>query len=270
MIMRDIHQRFKQRQGDVHVVTYPKAGTTWLQEIVWLVNHDADFESANSRSGNERTVYIELVPPGKDRVADLEAAESPRHVKWHHPAWLLPPEVVQEGKVVYLMRNPKDTAVSWYHFQRMNRLYEFQGNFDEFFELFLRHDVPYGSYWDNVLSWWALRDRPNILFLTYEDLQKDLGKEVQKIADFLGKELSPEQVSAIVAHTSFETMRKNPMISGSKMDKVPGETDFMRKGQVGDWKRYFSADQDARMDAWIAKHAGVEKLPLVYELGPEA
>jgi hypothetical protein len=264
-IMRDIHERFEPRSGDVHVVTYPKAGTSWIQEIVWLVNHDADLAAANSLTSNQRTVYIELVLPGTDKIAELERMASPRHVKWHHPPWLLPPAVVQDGKIVYLMRNPKDTVVSWYHFQRMNKLYEFRGSFDEFFELFLKHDTPYGSYWHNVLSWWALRERPNILFLTYEDLHKDLAKEVRRIAEFLGKELTSEQVSAIVAHTSFDRMRANPMTNASKMPKVPGETDFMRKGQVGDWKRYFSADQNDRMDAWIAEHLKSEKLPLVYE-----
>ena len=54
---------------------------------------------------------------------DLDAAASPRHIKWHHPAWLLPPAVVSSGRVIYLYRNPKDTVVSWYHFQRLNPLY---------------------------------------------------------------------------------------------------------------------------------------------------
>jgi sulfotransferase len=50
----------------------------------------------------------------------------------------LPERVVNEGKIIYLLRNPKDTVVSWYHFQRMNVLYGFTGSFDEFFELFLQ------------------------------------------------------------------------------------------------------------------------------------
>merc|ERR1719487_907546 len=124
--MRDIHARFEPRADDVHVVTYPKAGTSWIQEIAWLVNHGADFEAANSRPSGERTVYIELAVKGRDKLAELASKVGPRHIKWHHPAWLLPTEVVHEAKVIYLMRNPKDTVVSWYHFQRMNKLYEFQ------------------------------------------------------------------------------------------------------------------------------------------------
>jgi len=52
----------------------------------------------------------------------LEAAPALRHVKWHHPAWLLPAAVPKAGRVVYVYRNPKDTVVSWFHFQRLNPL----------------------------------------------------------------------------------------------------------------------------------------------------
>ena len=48
-------------------------------------------------------------------IHDLQALDSavgPRHVKWHHPAWLLPPAVPASGRVIYVYRNPKDTVVS--------------------------------------------------------------------------------------------------------------------------------------------------------------
>jgi hypothetical protein len=54
-----------------------------------------------------------------------------------------------ESKIIYLYRNPKDTVVSWYHFQRLNPLYEFTGGFDNFFDLFLADRVAYGSYGTN-------------------------------------------------------------------------------------------------------------------------
>ncbi|CAE8592221.1 unnamed protein product [Polarella glacialis] len=264
-LMQAIHTRFQPRPTDVHIVTYPKAGTSWIQEIAWLVNHDADLEAARSTPSSQRTVYIELAVPGVDKLTQLDAAADPRHVKWHHSAWLLPAEVVREGKVIYLMRNPKDTVVSWYHFQRMNKLYAFQGTFDEFFELFLAHQVPYGSYWENVLSWWAVRQQPNVLFLTYEDLHQDLHGEVGKVANFLGRSLTPEQVNRIVEHSSFEQMRANPMTNASQMPKIEGESDFMRKGKVGDWKNYFSAEQDVRMNAWIKQHLGDIQIPMLFE-----
>ena len=234
--LADIARRYVPRQSDVHIVTYPKAGTSWIQEVAWLVNHEADISQSDKVPSSQRTVYIELRTSRADKLSQLAAAASPRHIKWHHSSPLLPEAVVKEGKVIYLLRNPKDTAVSWYHFQRMNPLYGFTGSFDAFFELFLRGDVAYGSYMHNVLSWWRLRHRPNVLLLTYEEMHAD------------------------------RRMASNPSTNAAQMSKVAGETDFMRKGQVGDWRNYFSEEQSRRMDAWISEHVGDEQLPLIYDL----
>jgi hypothetical protein len=264
--MREVHARFHARSSDVNVITYPKAGTSWIQEIAWLVNHDADLESARAKPSGQRTTYIELAVPGMDKLAHLESALSPRHVKWHHSAWMLPTAVCQTGRIIYVYRNPKDTVVSWYHFQRMNALYGFTGNFDDFFDLFLAHDIPYGSYWDNLHSWWQLRHQPNMLIIAYEDLQRDLSSQVSKVSDFLSAQLSSGQIAAIVDHTSFDNMRKNPMTNAATMPKIKGEGEFMRKGKVGDWRNYFSPEQSARMDAWINDNLKGEDIPMTYEL----
>ena len=262
--LADIARRYVPRSTDVHIVTYPKAGTSWIQEVVWLVNHDADIASSDKVPSSQRTVYIEL-HTSHDRLSQLDAMASPRHMKWHHSSPLLPKLVVNEGKIIYLLRNPKDTVVSWYHFQKMNVLYGFTGDFDAFFELFLRGDVAYGCYWHNVLSWWRLRHRANVLLLTYEMMHADLPAVVLRVAAFLGKELTSQQVAAIVEHCQFQRMKQNPATNAAQMPKVAGEADFMRKGQVGDWRNYLSEEQNKRMDAWVAEHVGDERLPLIYE-----
>lgn len=98
-----------------------------------------------------------------------------------------------------------------FHFQRMNPLYEFTGTFDDFFELFLADQTAYGSYWENLRSWWALRRQPNILVLSYEQMHADLDGVVRSVAAFVGKELTQDQVAAIGAHCSLDSMRSNPM-----------------------------------------------------------
>merc|ERR1711865_790315 len=140
-VMADVAARFEPRQDDVHIVTYPKAGTSWIQELTWLVNHNADLSAARATPSGQRTTYIELAIPNVDKLARLGAAPSPRHVKWHHAAWLLPPAVVSENKIIYLYRNPKDLVVSWYHFQRLNPIYGFEGSFGQFFDHFLEGHV---------------------------------------------------------------------------------------------------------------------------------
>ncbi len=211
-------------------------------------------------------VYIELSLSKADKLSQLHAAAAPRHIKWHHSSPLLPAKVVDEGRIIYLLRNPKDTVVSWYHFQRMNTLYHFTGGFDAFFDLFLRGETAYGCYMHNVLSWWRLRHRPNILLLTYEAMHADLGGVVSKVAAFLGKQLTAPQVATIVEHCAFEQMKANPATNAAQMPKVAGESEFMRKGRVGDWRRYLSEEQSRRVDAWVDAHVGEERLPFVYDL----
>jgi len=259
--LEKISKHFRARPTDVHIVTYPKAGTSWIQEVAWLVNHDADIEASNSTPSSQRTIYIELDNHKVDKFKMLRSAEGARHVKWHHPAELLPSDVISEGRIIYLLRNPKDTAVSWYHFQRMNTLYSFEGSFDQFFELFLQNKVSYGSYWHHILSYWKLRDQGNILFLTYEEMHSDLSEVVRKVGSFLSKDLSKKQVEAIVEHCSFRQMRSNPMTNASKMERIKGEGKFMRKGQVGDWTNYFSKEQNQRMEDWITENTEGSDLP---------
>ena len=159
-------------------------------------------------------MYIELVRNNGgevERVRGVEKMENPRHIKWHHASWLLPRSVTDSAKIIYLYRNPKDTAVSWYHFQRMNRLYGFVGVFDQFLPLFMEDKVPYGSYWENLNSWFRLREQKNILILSYEEMHMDIKAAISKISNFLGKHLSEEQIETAQERTSFSSMRENPM-----------------------------------------------------------
>ena len=103
--------------------------------------------------------------------------------------------MVEEGRVIYLYRNPRDTAVSWYHFQRMNTLYGFTGTFAQFLDLFLRGDVAYGDYMQSVLSRWALRGRANVLVLSYEELSRNLPAAVRRIASSPAREEESEPTS---------------------------------------------------------------------------
>ena len=253
LTLEEIYDRYEPRPSDVHIVTYPKAGTSWIQEVSWLVTHAANIELSNALTSSERTVYIELSSPRADKLGPLSAASAPRQLKWHHCAELLPATVVQDGRIIYLLRNPKDTVVSWYHMQRKQRLFGFTGTFDQFFDLFVDGHVAYGSYMHHVLSWWARRHQPNVLLLTYEQMHADLPGVVRTVAEFLGVRLSEAQVATVAFHCSFDEMKRRA-------------GDFMRKGRVGDWRNYLSEEQSRRMDQWVEDHAGddADALPMEY------
>lgn len=68
----------------------------------------------------------------------LEAMTTQRFIKTHLPIQLMPRRIAEVGaKVVYVARNPKDVAVSYYHFHKANPVFSFPGDFDAYLKLFL-------------------------------------------------------------------------------------------------------------------------------------
>ena len=61
------------------------------------------------------------------------------------------------AKYIYVMRNPKDTAVSLFHHTRAYPSYQYDGDWDDFFERFMSGNVDHGYWFDHVLQWWKHR-----------------------------------------------------------------------------------------------------------------
>jgi sulfotransferase len=164
-------------------------------------------------------------------------------------------------KRVYVVRNPKDVAVSFYHHHRSHKLLgQYQGTWDDFLECFLNGHVVYGSWFDHTLGWWAniQESAGNVLVLHYEDMQQDLATHIRRLGTFLGRHLSPQAVAAIADYASFESMSVNPFTNreGNPMMDF-SIARFLRKGVVGDWRNHFTAEQDVRFKAvWEQKMGG--------------
>jgi len=241
---------------DIFIATYPKCGTTWMQNILWVMQNQGQ-PFPDNKSINREIPFLETV--GKDFVSALP---SPRFIKTHLPFDLVPYH--PEAKYIYIARNPFDCVVSFYfHTQGFVGHYDFaEGTFDDFFECFIIGEVDCGDYFDNLLSWYESKDKPNILFLTYEAMQADLKQEVIKVANFLGSQYrdrlkDSELLNKIIDLSSFKSMSKNQQRWSSK--RPDNMTPFIRKGQVGDWKNYFSQTQITRLRArFIAKTKGTE------------
>jgi len=149
-------------------------------------------------------------------------------------------------------RNPKDVAISTY-FHNQSKL-NYEGTWEEHFQLFLNGDVGCGPYFDHVLPWWqaSQKDR-NILFLKYEDMKHDHAGSVAKIASFLDLEVDSQLLDKVVTLSSFKSMISNET---TNFDWIPQRADVpkhFRKGDVGDWRNYFSAEQSQQMDDLFMK-----------------
>jgi hypothetical protein len=236
--------RYRAQPGDIFVSTYPKCGTTWTQYIVYLLLHAAEPLPAGTGIND---VFPHLEEVGE---AVARALPEPRLIKTHLPFERTPWH--DSARYVYVARNPFDCAVSFYHHTRgFVQHYDFaDGTFEEFFECFVRGEVDFGDYFDNLLSWVPHAAKPNVLFLTYERMLEDPAAAVIAIGELLGGEAKRvvgqrALVERIVQASSFDKMRVDQQRwSSARPANMP---EFVRKGIVGDWTNHFSAEQARRL-----------------------
>uniref|UniRef100_A0A8D0HD03 Sulfotransferase n=1 Tax=Sphenodon punctatus TaxID=8508 RepID=A0A8D0HD03_SPHPU len=246
--VRYAQQDFIVRDRDVFNLTYPKSGTTWMQEILTLIHSDGDPTWSRSVPSWERVPWIEQITA----AGYLEMRPCPRLISSHLPCSLFPKTFfTSQAKAIYMIRNPKDVCVSLYYYAKMSSFLEFKEDFGEFIDMFLAGKVLFGSWFDHVKGWLRLRDSKNVLLLTYEDLLKDLQGSVTRICQFLGKDLPDPAIDSVVQNASFSTMKENKMVNytlvpESIMDQKVSP--FLRKGISGDWKNHFTPEQSAQFD----------------------
>ena len=107
----------------------------------------------------------------------------------------------------------------------------------------------YGSYFHHVLGGWALKDHPNMRFVWFEDMKKDIKKEVLDTCTFIDHPLNPEKLAMLLEHISLDGMKKNPAVNMPRSPMNRG--DFIRKRIVGDHKNFFSEEREEKWNAWI-------------------
>ncbi|KAG9477672.1 hypothetical protein GDO78_012923, partial [Eleutherodactylus coqui] len=226
---------FQARDGDILIDTYPKSGTTWMQEIVDLIMHDADEQACRRAPVYERIPFIELFHLMKPGIEEVNRMPSPRILKSHLPVQLVPQSFWEHNcKVIYVARNARDTVTSFYHFDHILLFHPHPDPWEKYLERFMKGDVGWGSWYDHVKGFWEAQGKHNILYVFFEDVKKAPLQEIRKVAKFLGKNLSEETIEKIGRLSSFEYMKKNPMANYSDFPKEildQSEAGFMRKGE---------------------------------------
>ncbi|XP_006012753.1 amine sulfotransferase-like [Latimeria chalumnae] len=255
-------QDFKLRESDVFVVTYPKSGTIWMQQILSLIYSDCSLDETDNKPTIDRVPWIEVPQTG----LTFNEQSSPRLYVSHLPYNLIPKDLKNKiGKVIYVTRNPKDVAVSYYHFHNYANILKTPKDFTEFLQTFLDGQVNFGNWFDHIKGWHSHKDEFNILCLRYEDLLKDLKSSIQKICDFLERQLDEEKLEEIAERCTFNKMKDNRManyttIPESILDHKKGA--YLRKGVAGDWKNYFTVAQSEMFDKIIQEQ--LKDIPLTF------
>lgn len=249
-----IAKAFVVRDDDVFVVAYPKSGTTWMEQIVHLLANKGE---QGEKVLSEAVPWVEGAPNrygGLDRL--LANMTGRRYFHSHLPYALMPGVESSRAKYVYVARNPKDNAVSFYY--HVCSKLDYEGSWHEFFELYVEGQVGYGLFFEHVLDWWAAsQDSKHVLFIKYEDMKRDLGQIVAQVAEFIGLEADSALIKRVVEQSDFKAMAVNPKANLDWVPQREGVPRHMRKGIVGDWRNHFTPEQNQRFDAlYLEKMAG--------------
>ncbi|XP_074793170.1 sulfotransferase 2A1-like isoform X4 [Natator depressus] len=238
---------FQVRDRDIFSVTYPKSGTTWMQELLTLIHSNGDPQLAWSVPSWERVPWVEQTTA----AGFLENRPCPRLISSHLPCGLVPTSLHgSNAKVIYTVRNPKDVCVSLYYYSKMASFLEFPEDFGEFVELFSTGKVLFGSWFQHVKGWLGLRDRLNFLLLTYEEMHQ----------------ISPPGPSTPVSRPVTGPAGQR----GADLP-VPGQAAGGAGAGRGGGERLLpghEAEQDVQLQPGAGEHHGPTGQPLPEERGP--
>jgi len=264
---------FKFRDDDIVIATYAKSGTTWMQQIVaqLLFKGDPTLEVA------EMSPWLDLrVPPKQVKLPQVEAQRHRRIIKTHLPADAL--VYSPKAKYIYIARDGRDVVWSMYnHHANANQgwyeaLNDTPGrvgppiekpptDIRQYWRDWMDKDGhPFWPFWENIRAWWQLRTLPNILFIHFNDLKRDMSGEIRRIAQFLDIPIDETRWTDIQEYCSFDWMKKNAArsvpLGGAFWDG--GAEVFINKGTNGRWIDTLTAQDSAEYEARAEKELGVE------------
>lgn len=218
------------------VVSFPKAGRTWLRVML--------------DEGAYRLSYTHAGSAHKDRKHLLQM-----HIRMSRYA---------EKKVVFMLRDPRDTVVSGFY-QASKRLCIYGGSMSEFIRD-PRHGIEKIIRFQ--LQWLhAKRHLSMFHFLEYESLQTETEVELRKLLEFLGyPSPSQDQMESMISKGSFRSMQQQEGQKKFGTSRLrPRNPDDVgsykaRKGKVGGYLEELSAEDVQYCDRMLQRYFYWEQL----------
>jgi hypothetical protein len=226
---------YKPDPTDVFIVTPPKCGTTWMQQIVH------GLRTRGAMDFDEISRVVPWINMAYDTGIDIYAPQvaQPRAFKTHSTL----SEAPQGGRYIVVVRDPCDALVSHYHF-REGMFFE-KGSIS--LEAFAREEyIPSCEVHKHVLAFWQRRKDQDVLPLCFENMKADLAGTIERVAEFIGIPLDDELRQIVLKQSDIRFMqehrdqfedhiirRTRSAAMGLPLD---GRLDKVRNGQVGESK----------------------------------
>lgn len=242
---------FRFRDDDIIVGTYGKSGTTWMQQII----SQLIFDGKEGLPVSDMSPWVDLrVPPKEVKMPMIEAQDHRRCLKTHLPVDAL--VFSDKAKYIYVGRDGRDIAWSLYNHHAMGNDVWYDalnntpgrvgppieppvGDPSAYFENWLANDgAPFWSLWENVRSWWEVRDLPNVKLVHFANLKADMEGQIRDIAAFIDVEIDEDTMANVLRHCSFDYMKSNAEQSAPLGGAFweGGAKTFIHKGSNGRWK----------------------------------
>lgn len=244
-----IRRRWRRWRADVHIVSYPKCGRTWLVLLI--------AKSLEGHYGIRRSNPLRL----RDYHSWLRGIP---YMHPHHdggPEFLLPEEIERDksayrsSRVIFMVRDPRDVFVSSY-FQKTKRNYDYEGSLADYLQE-RRGGIESIVMFYNI--WAQNRDVPrDFLLVRYEDLHADTAGQLRRVLEFIGiPDVSDPVIRDAVAFCTFDNMRSleagNALGTSalSARDASDEETFKTRRGRIGGYVDYLDAASMERLNTYI-------------------
>ena len=233
--------------SDVFFASYPRSGSTWLRFLLFdsLVGEPSGFKTVNQAIPDVK-LHKEGMPllPGGGRL-----------IKSHevfHPEY---------RRAVYLVRDPRDVALSEYAYQTALGLVN--DDLDAYLAKFLADGVnPFASWREHVESWLKAPLGPEqLLIVRFEDLRADAFQTLVQIVEFLGLTPDRARIRAAIANNTVEKMKAKEK---ETPQRASARGQFIRSGSSGGWRKNLTPEQVALFGQQVAE--AMERLGYAIEV----
>lgn len=260
--LRGREETRKLARADVAIVSFGKSGRTWLRVMIsryyQLVHGIPEsvllgFDNYHRRNPAIPKIFFTHDNYIKDYTGETDSKAS-----------------FYAKKVVLMVRNPKDIAVSQY-FQWQHRMRPVKKRLNQYpphgadvsaYDFVMNPNCGLPNIIDYLNLWASEAARvEKLLIVRYEDMRSDPNKTLRSVMEFINDDSADASaVDRAVEYSSVENMRKLEeknvfWLAGGRMKpgkKGDPNSYKVRRAKVGGYKDYFNETEAAEIDALVS------------------